>query len=142
MATSGKRRYSVSVIQETLLLPGRCYSTHPITIGPFCSRNDPKGSWGKIDGRYASGLFLQLPVRGCGSAAILGTQPFNYCYLRTTTEAMAHLYRLIVRREDRIPQSEWSDYTLVCSQPATQCPCEQCQQLSLSVLGLIRGPFG
>lgn len=80
-------------------------------IGPFCSRNDPKGSWEKVDGRYASGLFLQLPVRGCGSAATLGTQPFNYCYLRTTTEAMARLYRVIVRREDRIPQSEWSDYT-------------------------------
>ena len=29
----------------------------------------------------------------------------TYCYLRTTTEAMARLYRVIVLMEDRIPRS-------------------------------------
>ena len=64
------------VIQESLFLPGRSYPTHPITMGPSARaviRREP----GKADGRYAADLFLQLPARGSGSAATLGTQPFD-----------------------------------------------------------------
>jgi len=44
--------------------------------------------------------------------------PSDYRYLGTTTEAIAHWYRAIVLKEGRIPQSDWSDYTLVYSQQA------------------------
>jgi hypothetical protein len=77
----------------------------------------------KADGRYTADLFLQLPAHGCGSAATLGTQPFDtYYYLRTVTLAIARLYRVIVLRVDRIPQSEWSDDTLVYSWPSDAVP--------------------
>jgi hypothetical protein len=94
------------------LLPGRCYPTRPITVGPFWSRSDPKGAGKTADGRYAADLFLQLPTVPLRLSAL---SRLTYCYLRTTTEAIARLYRVIVLREDRIPQSEWSDYTLVYS---------------------------
>jgi hypothetical protein len=140
MATSRKRRYSVLVIQESLLLRGRCYPTHPITIGPFRSRSDPKGV---EKGRRALCRRTLLATAGAGLVPLRlsALSRLTYCYLRTTTEAMACLYRVILPREDRIPQSGWSDYTLVYSSPATRRPCEQCRQLSLSVLGLIRGVF-
>jgi hypothetical protein len=58
------------------LLTGRCYPTHPITMGPFCSRSDGREPR-KADGRYAADLFLQLPARGSGSAATFRVQPFD-----------------------------------------------------------------
>ena len=65
-----------------------------------CSRSDPKGAGDRPTGVTPPDLFLQPPARGSSSAANLGTQPFDYSYLRTTIEAMARLYRVIVLSED------------------------------------------
>jgi hypothetical protein len=50
----------------------------------------------KADGRYAADLFLQLPARGSGSAAILGTLCHRqYRYLRTTIDVIERWYSAI-----------------------------------------------
>jgi len=107
----------VLAIEESLLLiPGRCYPTHPITMGPFCSRGDPKGARNRPTGRYARRPLLA--TAGSRVRFRRDSQHFSrliYCYLRTTTKAMARSYRVIVLSEDRIPQTEWSDHTLVYS---------------------------
>jgi hypothetical protein len=76
MGTSRKRCHSVLVMQESLFLPGRCYPTHPKTMWDPSARAVILSNPRKVDGRYAADLFLQLPARGSGSAA-LGTQPFD-----------------------------------------------------------------
>jgi hypothetical protein len=82
MATSRKRRYSVLVIQESLLLRGRCYPTHPITIGPFRSRSDPKGV---EKGRRALCRRTLLATAGAGLVPLRlsALSRLTYCYLRT-----------------------------------------------------------
>ena len=65
-------------------------SSYPVVaIRPIPKRWDPSARAvirrvpRKADGRYAADLFLQPPARGYGSAATLGTQPFDSSYLRT-----------------------------------------------------------
>jgi hypothetical protein len=60
-----------------VLSPGRCYPTYPMTMGPFCSRSHLKGAGNRPTGVTPADLFSQLPARGSGSAATLGTQPFD-----------------------------------------------------------------
>ena len=61
----------------------------------------------KAAGRYAADLFLQLPARESGSAAVLGNPCHRlYRYLRTTTDAIGRRYGAISPREARIHQSE------------------------------------
>lgn len=106
----------VLAIEESLLIRGRCYPTHPISMGPFCSRADPKGARNRPTGRYARRPLLA--TAGSRLRFRCDSRHFGrliYCYLRTTTKAMARLYRVIVLSEDRIPQTEGSDHTLVYS---------------------------
>ena len=82
---------------------------------------DPEHSPGKprekAGGRYVADLFLQLPARRSGSAAILGTvcrsnRRADHCALgrplrlyrnrRRTTDSIARRYRANIRREVRI----------------------------------------
>jgi len=75
MATSRKRRNSALVIQGSLFLPGRCYPTRPITMGPFCSHSDPKGAEKK-----PTGVTPPTSSRNCrlaGPVPLQLTQPFD-----------------------------------------------------------------
>lgn len=65
--------FSACDSRETLLT-GSLLFDPSIIMGPS---SDRKGAREKADGRYAADLFLQLPARGSGSAATLGTQPFG-----------------------------------------------------------------
>ena len=68
----------VLAIEESLLLiPGRCYPTHPITMGPFCSRGDPKGARNRPTGRYARRPLLATAGSCPVPLRLSALQPFD-----------------------------------------------------------------
>ena len=92
MATSRKRRHSVLVIQESLFLPGRCYPTHPITMGSFCSRSDPKGAEKRSTG-------VMPPTSSC-NCRLAGPVPLRFSALRAGANderAAVHLASASIR---------------------------------------------
>jgi len=95
---------------------GRCYQTHPMIMGAPLFAEAKRVRKGRralrrrpLPATAGSRVRFRCHSRHC--------VPSRWCYLGTTTKAIARWYRAIVPREGRIPQSAWSDYTLVYSWP-------------------------
>jgi len=67
----------VLAIEKSLLIAGRCYPTHPITIGPFCLRGHPKRARNRPTGRYARRPLLATAGSCPVPLRLSALQPFD-----------------------------------------------------------------